>query len=64
MHHLAVDCIWNDFSEWTDCSATCGTGTMTRIRTEAMQADNGGFSCTGDTSETVQCNTQACPPGK
>ena len=30
---LPDECEWNDFGAWTQCSATCGSGTTTRTRT-------------------------------
>ena len=58
---LLVDCEWDAFGEWTDCSADCGTGTQTRTRSEATTAAHGGTACVGDTTETRDCNTQHCP---
>ena len=63
LSHVAVDCAWEKFSEWTDCSATCGCSIKTRSRTEAIQASNGGAPCTGVARETQHCQTQECPGG-
>ena len=58
---LLVDCVWDAFGEWTDCSADCGTGTQTRTRTQATTAEHGGAACVGDATETQNCNTHHCP---
>ena len=57
---LLVDCVWDAFGEWTDCSADCGTGTQTRTRAEATLAEHGGAACVGDATETQYCNTHKC----
>ena len=62
-----VNCQWSawNWGSWSGCSKSCGTGNKTRIATrfEEVLAQNGGRACTGSSSksETVSCNTQACP---
>lgn len=51
---IPVDGGW---SEWSECSATCGGGTQTRTCTNPAPA-NGGASCEGSSSQ--ECNTQSC----
>ena len=63
-----ITCQWSDWNwgNWSTCSTSCDGGNKTRIATryEAVPAQNGGAACTGSDkkSETVNCNTQACPP--
>ena len=55
------DCIWGEYGEWSTCSATCGVGTKTRTRPEAIPGSNGGDPCTGLATETGHCNPNSCP---
>lgn len=56
-----VDCKMTAWSEWDECSKRCGGGTQKRVRSVHTQAANGGKACSGDTSESRACNTNACP---
>ena len=50
---------WSSWGTWTTCSDTCGTGSQTRTRTctrEGTEAD-----CSGDASDSRDCNTHQCP---
>lgn len=58
-----VDCTWGDFSDWGDCSATCGDGKRSRARTIAIPAAGDGAECSGDASEEETCNEGECPSG-
>ena len=59
---ISVDGGWTDYSAWSDCTKTCGTGTQTRTRTCTNPApQHGGADCTGDAEETQNCNTHPCP---
>jgi hypothetical protein len=55
-----VDCATSDWTEWSACSASCGTGTQTRTRSVTVPPEHGGAAC-GSLEETQNCNTQACP---
>lgn len=56
----AIDCQWVDWSEWSDCSATCG-GESTRSRFVKVPASYGGKECTGDVSQARDCEPVLCP---
>ena len=52
------------FSEWTAwsaCSKTCGTGSIIRTRKcDNPAPQNGGAECSGDKSETKTCTVKSC----
>jgi hypothetical protein len=49
-----IDCQWSD---WSECSLSCGGGTQTRII--ETYPSNGGQEC--GNKATQDCNTQNCP---
>ncbi|XP_033116078.1 neurogenic locus notch homolog protein 1-like [Anneissia japonica] len=52
-----VDCEWQNWNQWSDCSHECGTnGTQYRIRSYSLQAKDGGIECHGNNSEEERCN--------
>ncbi|XP_078703551.1 SCO-spondin-like [Branchiostoma floridae x Branchiostoma belcheri] len=56
-----VDCTWNPWSHWSDCTKSCGVGIRTRQRT--YQEPQGNSVKCRDMSyntETEACNTEAC----
>ena len=55
-----IDCKWNEWSAWSECSLSCDNGTQTRSRT-LEPAQHGGKECEGFRGESQPCNTQACP---
>ena len=57
---VAIDCVWNDYSEWTSCSKDCGGGMRSRTRTIKVSASNGGNDCSGPETEEEPCNTNKC----
>ena len=53
---------YTEFGEWSECSAECGEGTQTRIRTCTNPAPaNGGLDCVGEASQTRPCKERDCP---
>ncbi|XP_071151058.1 uncharacterized protein [Mytilus edulis] len=57
-----IDGAWSQWGNFGQCSVTCGGGQYTRSRTcSDPYPQNGGLSCSGDSSEFTNCNTQACP---
>ena len=57
-----VDGGWTVWTNWGACSLTCGTGSQNRTRTCTNPTpEHGGADCTGNPSETQNCNTNPCP---
>lgn len=55
------DCQW-DWTAWSGCSATCGTGVQTRQSFVTRQPANGGVACPSPMPlEERTCSTNACP---
>ena len=57
--NCSVDCKVEDWSSWSECSATCGGGTRTRERKVVQEPENGGAACQ-DREEEESCNTEPC----
>jgi len=55
-----VDCVTNEWTDWSSCSVSCGGGSQSRSRTIKTAQKNGG-KCDVILSETRSCNTQVCP---
>ena len=56
-----VDGNWGDWSGWTDCSVTCGTGTRSRTRFCDDPPPSNGQQCQGLGTEEADCATAKCP---
>ncbi|XP_071177833.1 scavenger receptor cysteine-rich type 1 protein M160-like [Mytilus edulis] len=53
---------WSVWTQWTDCSMSCGNGFQTRSRRcNDPSLSNIRFSCHGDTLEAQLCNKIECP---
>ena len=51
---------WSEWSDWGQCSVSCGGGTQSRSRS-CTPPKNGGKGCEGDNSQTQECETDPCP---
>ena len=50
------------WSNWSECSTTCGQGEHKRIRfCDSPVPDNGGRECLGNSSDYTPCNKAECP---
>ena len=60
-YFVLVDGVWSAWAAWGTCSVSCGGGTHDRSRSCTNPApQHGGSQCSGSSSATQQCNTQAC----
>lgn len=56
------DCILGPWGTFSQCTETCGGGTMTRHRVVQRHPKHGGISCTA-LSQTKPCQNSPCPCG-
>ena len=57
-----VDCV-GDWSEWSNCSVTCGGGVQTKTYKITLPAGGSGEACEIEDGNVLErtCNTDACP---
>lgn len=56
-----VDCLWEDWTKWSDCSVSCGIGATTRLRKRAHYEAFGGHVCYGTEDDVAVCELSPCP---
>ena len=54
-----VDGVWSNYSPWSECSVTCGSGIRSRSRT-CTPPRYGGKDCEGSTTEMEVCLKSDC----
>ena len=60
-YFFLVDCEYSYWSEWEECSKTCGGGNQTRTRQVIREAWYGGTKCSEeDKLESASCNQEPC----
>lgn len=59
-HDCPVNGTWLKWSDWTECTVTCGGGTSSRMR-ECDGPYFGGEDCVGESNQTRSCNDFECP---
>ncbi|CAE7923300.1 HMCN1 [Symbiodinium necroappetens] len=60
-HGCPVDCKFEQWTDWSDCSKSCSTGNRTASRTLITPPQWGGQPCDGGIFKTEYCNEQPCP---
>jgi len=55
-----VDCVWNPWTDWTNCSVSCANGTQSRSRTN-IPAKYSGAACSGPANQVQNCKMDPCP---
>jgi hypothetical protein len=55
-----VDCVVSDWSNWSNCSVSCGGGTQERTRSIITMPKGNGIACP-ILKDTRACNTDVCP---
>ncbi|XP_078601807.1 A disintegrin and metalloproteinase with thrombospondin motifs 7-like [Branchiostoma floridae x Branchiostoma japonicum] len=60
-----VDGGWGTWSEWSDCTRTCGAGVQHAVRScDSPRPSHGGRFCLGQRKKFRLCNVEACPEGE
>ncbi|XP_055956173.1 semaphorin-5A-like, partial [Patella vulgata] len=55
-----VDGAWELWTQWSECTVTCGGGKQQRDR-KCNEAQHGGLKCIGARNESRVCNEFHCP---
>ena len=55
-----INCTVTDFSHWTKCDRSCGSGSQERHRTVILHASRRGAQCPA-LDQTRTCHVKACP---
>lgn len=56
-----IDGGWGEWSNWTDCSKTCGNGIKSRYRyCNNPPSQHGGKHCSGDSNQSKHCSKKPC----
>eukprot|EP00397_Hematodinium_sp_SG-2012_P000943 GEMP01000944.1.p1 GENE.GEMP01000944.1~~GEMP01000944.1.p1 ORF type:complete len:1628 (+),score=304.02 GEMP01000944.1:2-4885(+) len=56
----ARNCVWETWSDWENCSVSCGTGQQRRHRTVRTHAKHSGMPCSGVSVELGVCSHGPC----
>lgn len=56
----AKDCLWSDWSPWSDCRGSCSNSDRTRSRSIISQPKYGGKVCESNGNEEIEQCTNSC----
>ena len=56
-----VDCAAGSWAAWAACTASCGGGQTSRVRSVLAAASDGGAQCPSSLTELTSCPTLTCP---
>ncbi|XP_014668649.1 PREDICTED: SCO-spondin-like [Priapulus caudatus] len=59
-NNCPVDCTWDSWTQWSDCTRTCGSGLRTRSRGQTPASFH-GLDCVGEHEQTDDCSLPDCP---
>eukprot|EP00753_Platysulcus_tardus_P002780 PLAT11893.1.p1 GENE.PLAT11893.1~~PLAT11893.1.p1 ORF type:complete len:763 (-),score=403.70 PLAT11893.1:142-2430(-) len=57
--HCDVDCVLDEWSDWSSCSSSCGPGHKTATRNILVPSQRHGKAC--KTQRTAPCSGELCP---
>ena len=60
MDNHPCPCVWGPWSDWSECSKTCESGSRKRERQVEKEAINNGTQCEGEVLEEEVCNDVCC----
>ena len=55
-----VNCVWLQWTKWTECSEPCGNGLQTRTREIKVKELFGGIPCEDYKIDTEICKIKSC----
>lgn len=56
-----IHCQWDEWTQWSQCSTTCGDGSLSRSREIKVHPLYGGNACNGTSTDTTSCDQAGCP---
>ena len=57
---LPAEAVWTSWGPWSECTVSCGGGTMKRTRL-CVPSSDGSTNCQGSSEKTSTCSMAGCP---